>query len=105
MTQAQSGKDRKRAEAEFRQKRYAQTRPVQEKIAALEKKIAAWEEEKLGLEHTMADPEFYRDGERAKAARARYESVQNDLTGAYYRWDELNRELERLNRLFAEGGE
>jgi hypothetical protein len=78
---------------------------VQEKIAALEKRIAAWEAEKLGLEHAMADPESYRDGERTKAAHARYAGVQNDLTGAYYRWDELSKELERLNRLLAEGGE
>jgi ATP-binding cassette subfamily F protein 3 len=95
-----AGKERKRAEAERRQKRYARTRPVQEKIASLERQIAAWEEEKKEIETAMADGGFYRDGEHAKVTSARYRGVQEELTNAYYRWGELNKELEELNRLF-----
>jgi hypothetical protein len=77
---------------------------VQEKIAALEKQIAAWEEEKGRIEQAMAESDFYREGD-PKSTTARYKEVQEDLTNAYYRWGELNKELDRLNRLFdAEGG-
>ena len=99
-----TGKERKRAEAELRQKRYSTTRPVQEKIAALEKQIAAWEEEKGRIELAMADGGFYREGD-PKSTTARYKKVQEDLTTAYYRWGELNRELDRLNHLFDAEGE
>jgi len=89
-------RERKRLEAETRQKRYAQTKPVQEKIAALERSIERLEAEKSHLERTMADPEFYKEGERVKEITARYRALPDELAAAYFRWNELTRELERL---------
>jgi ATP-binding cassette subfamily F protein 3 len=89
-------RERKRLEAETRQKRYAQTKPVQEKIAALEGSIERLEAEKTGVERTMADPEFYKEGERVKEITTRYKSLQDELAAAYFRWNELARELEQL---------
>jgi ATP-binding cassette subfamily F protein 3 len=93
-------KERKRLEAELRQKRYVKTRPVQDQIAALEHAISTKETEKTALESAMGSTEFYRDGEKAKEIAARYRQLQEDLTGAYYRWDLLQRELERLQGLY-----
>jgi hypothetical protein len=48
----------------------------------------------------MGSPEFYRDGEKAKETAARYRELQEELTEEYYRWDLLQRELERLQGLY-----
>jgi ATP-binding cassette subfamily F protein 3 len=89
-------KERKRIEAEQRQRRYERTRPVQTKIATTEKTIEKLEAEKTGIEHRMADADFYRDGDRAKETAARYKEVQGLLNDAYFRWGTLTAELERL---------
>ena len=94
-------RERKRAEAEARQRRYEKTKPVQDKIAALEQVISALEAEKKALEEAMGAADFYRDGERAKATAARYKVLQEELLGEYYRWDTLQRDLERLQGLYA----
>jgi ATP-binding cassette subfamily F protein 3 len=91
-----SERERKRLEAEQRQRRYARTRPVMEKVAGLERTIEAMENEKSLIEQEMADPEFYRDGERAKAAAARYRELQEQLPDKYFRWGKLNEELQHL---------
>jgi ATP-binding cassette subfamily F protein 3 len=93
-------RERKRAEAEARQRRYEQTKPVQDQIAVLEQLISALEEEKRTLEGAMSSPDYYRDGERARTTAARYKDLQGELLGEYYRWDTLQRELERLQGLY-----
>jgi ATP-binding cassette, subfamily F, member 3 len=89
-------KERKRQEAEERQRRYARTKPLQDKIAGVEREIAKLEREKSLLEQEMADPAFFKDGERAKAASARYKELEAQLPDRYFRWGTLNEELERL---------
>ena len=93
-------KERKRLEAELRQKRYAKTKPLHDQIAALERVINTKETEKTAVESAMGSPEFYRDGEKAKETAARYRELQEELTEEYYRWDLLRRELERLQGLY-----
>lgn len=89
-------KERKRLEAEERQRRYARTKPLQDKIAVLEREIEKLEQEKSLLEQEMADPAFYRDGERTKAASARYKELETALPDRYFRWGKLSEELEHL---------
>src|SRR2546428_11964450 len=55
-------------------------RPTFEEIAA---QIAAAEQELADAGRLMADPELYRDGERAKATRARYDEAQRRLEALY----------------------
>ena len=90
------GKDRKRIEAEMRQKRYAKTRPVQEKIERLEATINTMEKRKSEIEELMGDPGFYRDGEKVKETTAQYKQLESELADGYFRWNELERTLERL---------
>jgi ATP-binding cassette subfamily F protein 3 len=89
-------KERKRQEAEERQRRYARTKPLQDKIAVVEREIEKLVHEKSLLEQEMADPAFFKDGERAKAASARYKELEAKLPDRYFRWGTLNEELERL---------
>ncbi len=104
-------KERKRQEAEMRQRRYEKTRPVQHKINAIEKSIEQDEAEKAAIEEQMGHPDFYKDGEKVKEATARYKELEQKLPNSYFRWNELTKQLERLNEEFAprggarEGGE
>ncbi|HVH30562.1 MAG TPA: ABC transporter C-terminal domain-containing protein, partial [bacterium] len=45
--------------------------------------IAATERELAAAGQQLSDPELYRDGERTKAARARYERAQERLDDLY----------------------
>jgi ATP-binding cassette subfamily F protein 3 len=93
-------KERRRSEAEWRQRRYQEIKPIQDHLALLEEVIAQKENEKAAIETTMASGDFYRDGEKAKVTTSRYRAVQQELADAYYQWDELSRELERLQALY-----
>lgn len=100
-----SEKERKRKEAEQRQRRYERTKPVQEEIATLERTIETAEAEKKELERMMGDPDFYKDGERVKEITVHYKTLEKNLSDEYYRWNELTRELERLQGINAAPGD
>jgi ATP-binding cassette subfamily F protein 3 len=89
-------RERKRAEAELRQRRYQKTQPVQREIDRLERTIAGLEQRKAVLETLMADPELYRDGDRARDISVEYKGLEQSLRDAYFRWNELTQQLERL---------
>ena len=95
-----SERERKRFEADVRQRRYLRTRPVQKKIELVEKSIAEKEQLKTGLEQLMGDPEFYKDGERVRAVTGQFKSLGKEIEGLYFRWNELTRELEKLTEEF-----
>ncbi len=98
------GKERKRMEAEERQRRYRLTRPLQERIAAVEQLIESLEREKQEIETLMGTPDFYRDNERVKETSARYKTLGTLLADEYFRWNELTKELERVNAEGSTGG-
>jgi ATP-binding cassette subfamily F protein 3 len=91
-------KERKRIEAEQRQKRYKLTKPVQDKIERVEKEIEVREREKAEMEVAMAHEDFYKDGEKVKAFSVRYKTLEDELKASYFRWNELTKDLERVQR-------
>jgi len=93
--QRAADKERKRLEAEERQRRYEITRPLQEKLDALEQAIESKEQEKSGIEELMGDPDLYKDGERVKTVTARHKDLEKELAEDYFRWNDLTKELER----------
>ncbi len=95
-------KERKRIEAEQRQKRYKLTKPLQEKIAKLEKEIGNKEKLKAEIEALMAHPDFYKDGEKVKETTARYKALEDELQSIYFRWGEVTKELEKVMEQFDE---
>ena len=94
---AGGAKDRKRLEAEERQKRYQRLRPLQEKIAGLERQLEGLEQEKVSLELRMSGPDFYKDGATVKEVSARYKELAKSLSDGYFRWNELVKQLERID--------
>jgi ATP-binding cassette subfamily F protein 3 len=95
-----SDKERKRFEAETRQRRYKRITPVQKKIETVERLIADKEQLKTEIEQSLADPEFYKDGDRVKTAATQFKSLEKEIADAYFKWNELTRELEKLNEEF-----
>jgi len=91
-----SDKDRKRQEAETRQKRHQRVRPVQKKIEQVEKEIEGKEREKKECEALMGDPEFYKNGEKVKEVAARLKALEGELGASYFKWNQLTKELELL---------
>ncbi|HEX7574415.1 MAG TPA: ABC transporter ATP-binding protein, partial [Bacteroidota bacterium] len=91
-----SEKERKRLEAEERQKRYRKTGPLRERIGVLERQLEEMEKEKAEISRRMADPDIYRDGERVKTLHARYKELEKALGDGYFRWNELTKELEEM---------
>jgi ATP-binding cassette subfamily F protein 3 len=95
-----SDKERKRIEAEQRNKRYKATKPIQDKIDKLEKQIAAKEKQKTDIEELMGHPDFYKDGEKVKEVTAQYKSFESELNDLYFTWGELTKELEHVSAEF-----
>jgi ATP-binding cassette subfamily F protein 3 len=90
-------KERKRAEAARRQEIYKKSKPLRNAIANLEKKIAAAEEKKAGLEAALASEETYHDAEKAKVVSADYKTITSDLAYLYDQWEKLQAEMEELD--------
>ena len=90
-------KERKRTEAEERQKKYQKLKPLQQKLSAAEKSIEEKERQKKEFESLMADPEFYKDAERVKQVTLQHKSLEKELADVYFQWNELMKELGRLN--------
>ncbi|MBC8042633.1 MAG: ABC-F family ATP-binding cassette domain-containing protein [Rhizobacter sp.] len=57
------------------------------KVTELEKQIEKAEKEKLLLEATMSQPEFYRNEVKAKEISLDYKSICNRLETLYYDWE------------------
>ncbi len=89
----QSEKERKRSEAEARQKLYKKLRPIKERLEALEKDIAAMETRFKEIETLMADPAFYKSGTEAKKISHEYGDLRGRLDEAYAAWNDLTEKL------------
>jgi ATP-binding cassette subfamily F protein 3 len=99
-----SPRDRKRREAEQRQRRYARIRPIKEEVGRIETSIEKMEEEKRTIEGMMSDPDLYKRGDSAREISERYLVLDKELSTAYFRWNELTKRLEEeLEKHEAEG--
>ncbi len=63
------------------------------------------EAEKAAIEEKMGHPDFYKDGEKVKEVTARYRELEQKLPDAYFRWNELTKQLERINEEFSLQGD
>lgn len=95
-------KERKRIEAEQRQRRYKAVKPIQDRIAKLEKEIEQKERVKAELEERMGHADFYKNGDNVKEVTAQYKTLEAELNDIYFRWGELTKDLERVNREYQE---
>ncbi len=84
---------RKRIEAEERNKKYKQEKPMRDKISRLEKQIEKLEKEKLTIEDGMYDPGYYSDAERVKVNAARIVEIKGELEKLMFEWAGMNEKL------------
>ena len=94
----QGEKERKRSEAEYRQRLYALTRPIQKKIEKMEITIQELESRKMDIEARMIEPGFYSDGEQVRKRNAEYAALQKEIENTYYQWNEAMKELEQAEQ-------
>ncbi len=95
-----SDKERKRVEAEERQKRSHLTKPLQQKMYKFEKEIEAKEKQKAEFGELMGHVDFYKDGEKVKRVTTQYKALEAELADIYFKWGEVTKELEKLNGEF-----
>ncbi|MDI6803777.1 MAG: ABC-F family ATP-binding cassette domain-containing protein [Bacteroidota bacterium] len=91
-----SEKDRKRLEAEERQRLYMITKPIKEKLAAVETEIKKKEKLKIEYQAAMAEPDFYSDTQKVKSTNSEYKQITGELDELYKKWTEYSEKLEHI---------
>jgi ATP-binding cassette subfamily F protein 3 len=91
-----TGRDRKRAEAEARNARYAREKPLRDAIARIEARIAELEGAAKDAEAALADPSLYADFALARPHVDALAAAKAELEGLYAEWEAKQRELEGM---------
>jgi len=90
-------RERRRAEAEARNARYRQEKPVRDRLAMLEARIAELERVAREATTALADPALYQDFARARPHVEAQKRAQAELAPLYAEWEGLSLELERID--------
>ena len=96
-TQALKDKDKKRLEAEERNKTYKIRAELKKELSAVEKKIASLEEKKSRQEKALCDPQTHKDAQKIKAINLELKNINAELEKYYNIWTELNLKLEQIS--------
>ena len=103
--QVKDRREQRRREAEYRQRRSREIKPLEDKLAGWEEKIAQYEEEQQTLTGEMNNPEAAGDSDRILELSRAYELASRNLEAAYTSWSEVSDDMERrLTRMKAEYG-
>ena len=91
-------KAQKRAEAEARQRGYAQRKPLADKLAKLEREMATLDTERKSIEAWLASPEAYDEAgkETLKSHVARQGDLAWQLARLEAKWLEISEALDKL---------
>jgi ATP-binding cassette subfamily F protein 3 len=84
----------KRAEAEARQRKSRELAPLKARLKELEAEIAEAEARIQVLTDQMANPDLYKDGERAREVAREKRSLEEQVGSLYGKWEELALRLE-----------
>ena len=98
-----SARERRRLEAEERQRRSAVEGPLKKQVAALEVKIAELEARAKEEEQRLADPALYDDFAKAKPLLDAHRQTKAELEAAMVEWEAAGARLEELRRQAATG--
>ena len=94
--QAFKTKERKRLEAEERNKTYKIRAAFEKDLSAVEKKIASLEAKKSGHETSLCDPQTHRDSVKIKTINLELKDINAELERSYNIWTELHSKLEAI---------
>lgn len=89
-----SQKDKKRMEAEERNRLSKIKNSLKKELAAVEEKIARLENRKAANENALCDPQTHRDAVRIKELQIDLKAAENELEQTYHLWTELSCKLE-----------
>jgi len=92
-----NSKDRRRQDAEARQKRAQVLKPLEDEFAGLEKKIAELEASQATLTENLSEPTVAADPDKFRQASNSVANVTKQLETAYSRWGSLSDEIEKLS--------
>jgi ATP-binding cassette subfamily F protein 3 len=95
-----SKKDKKRIEAEVRQKRYNATKDLINEVNDVENKIEEIEKKIKELEQNLANPEVYNNPLKARDITLEFNSSKSELEKNISRWEKLSEELNEIERQF-----
>jgi len=88
-------KEKKRLEAEERNKIYKIRAAFEKDLSAVEKKIASLEAKKSGHETALCDPQTHKDSVKVKTINLELKDINAELERSYNIWTELNSKLEQ----------
>ncbi len=88
----------KRVEAETRQKRYAATKELRNRVDKLEKQLMRAEAEVAELQRQLADPAVYEDNDKVKDLVARHNTAKDKANKLMDDWTEASTKLEDTER-------
>jgi ATP-binding cassette subfamily F protein 3 len=95
-------RQRKRREAEARQKRSAKLGPLEKLVAQLEERISVLEVEQKTRSAELSDPTVYDDAARRKKLLGDYQAAQDKLDELNPRWEKAMAELEAARAAFVD---
>ncbi|MFB3819904.1 MAG: ABC-F family ATP-binding cassette domain-containing protein [Candidatus Methylomirabilales bacterium] len=95
-SEAEKGRtrDARRAQAEARQRRGRELAPLRARLREVEADIARAEARAQALTDLMADPDLYKDGDRARDVARERKELEEALGGLYGKWEELALRIE-----------
>ncbi len=101
----QAGREKKRIEAEKRNRLYRKVRPLREELERLEAQVARGEERLARLEARLKERDFYLDPARSGKALEEYAALKSRLEKEMARWAELAEKIETLEAKYSTGGD
>jgi ATP-binding cassette subfamily F protein 3 len=94
------GRAARQEQARIRQEKSRQLAPIRKKVVKVEEEIGVLETRKKELESRLADPRLYKDETAFAECSREYKTVERRLDRNYYKWEELQGELERIDASF-----
>jgi ATP-binding cassette subfamily F protein 3 len=94
-------REAKRAEAEVRQRKSREVAPLKARLKEIEGDIARIEARVRELTDQMANPDLYKDGDRAREVARERKDLEEQVASLYGKWEEL---AVRLETTLAEHG-
>ena len=94
---ALKAKDKKRLEAEERNRLSKIKNGLKRELAGVEAKIADLEARKAANENFLCDPQTHKDAVKIKGLQIDLKAVENELAQAYHLWTELSCKLEETD--------
>jgi len=95
-----SKKDKKRLEAELRQKKYNATKDLLKKVETVENEIEALEKKVKELELNLTLPEVYNNPATARDMTLEFGTSKNKLEKTISLWEKLSEELNEIEKQF-----